>query len=186
MTPFFSELGADDYVAFRDSLTGDIAELAQELAAAEPLATSTASDWADLLRRAEGVNARLGHVESYLGCATAADARNELAQREESGLASINAAFDKLLVAVRSTLGGADDDAFAALLACEQLKGAGYFLRRLRYRARHSMSRDLEDLAADLAVDGIGAWVGSTTASPATSPSSTRLRDSRPRPCPCP
>lgn len=158
MTPYFSELGGADYLSFRDALGTDMDRLTAELATAAPLSPATAADWADWLRRAEDIAARLGHLESYLGCATAADARDEQAQREESALATAAASYEKLLVAVRAALGAADDDAFATLLANDALGGAEYFLRRLRQRARHAMPAALEGLAADLAVDGIAAW----------------------------
>lgn len=161
LTPFFSELGAPDYAAFRARVAEDVPALRRRAKALAPLevgAVATIEAWTAVLLETEDVSARLRHLESYLACIGAADAQNELAQREEAALAGLNAESEKLSVVLRAGLARASDQAFAELVAHPRLAGAGYYLTRLRMQAAHSMDAELEGLAADLAVDGIGAW----------------------------
>ncbi len=158
MTPYFSDLGAPDFVQFRDQLSSDIDTMRARLSASGELTEVSRQAWALLLTDLESIEARFGHLASYLGCWTAADSASELGQREEALLASLGAVFETLLVTVRAQVGRASDDVFEALCNDDRLDGARYYLVRLRERARRTMAPELEALQAELAVDGIGAW----------------------------
>ena len=158
MSPYFSGIDEDDYKAFCATLLSDIKALASELPSAPPLEASSGETWSSLLMRLEDASARAEHLSSYLGCLGAADSRDATVKRESASLATTMAGLDKLYVAARAALGACDADAFAALEANTELKGAQYFLGRLRRQARQSMSSDLEGLNADLSVNGLSAW----------------------------
>ncbi len=157
LTPYFTAIDGDDYASFRDALSRDIDSL-RARAEAMPGVGDDPASWAALLTEAEDVAARFGHLSSYLSCTTAADATDERGQREEAGLATLGAAFDKVFVHVKAAFKAADDDAFEQLVADERLAPARHYLERMRKRAARTMSADLEGLTADLSVDGIGAW----------------------------
>ncbi len=158
LTPYFSALGADDYVAFRDALTSDVNALRERADGLAALTSDSAADWADLLSDVEGVSARFGHLSSYLSCVGAANSADEQAQRQEAALATLGAGLQKLLVAIQATVKQADDAAFSALTSDERLETAAYYLSRVRRRAATTMSAELENLNADLSVDGMDAW----------------------------
>jgi len=158
LTPYFSALGADDFVSFRDALSQDVTSLAAQASALPTLAPGTATEWATLLADLEQVSVRFGHIRSYLSCVGSANSADENAQRQEAALATQGAALQKVFVAVDAAMKQATDDAFDALASDERLQSARYYLSRIRQRSSQTMPAELEKLNADLAVDGIDAW----------------------------
>ena len=155
---FFPAFDGTEMRRFKERLRADVRELQAEAAQAGALAAETLDAWERVILRLEDVEARLGHIFSYVGCLAAADAGNEDYSREEASLAQLAAEAEKAEVDLLHALKEADDGEFEALTARERLSGAEHRLRRLRRRARHTMSREQEKLAADLAVDGLHAW----------------------------
>lgn len=158
MTPYFPEFDGAEYRRFRGALGSELDALANELEELDSIDSGSAARWAVALARLEQVNARTAHVSGYLGCLGAADSTDEGVQRETAALAEARAALEKLYVRVRAELGSCDEAAFELLLAQPPLEDTDYFLRRLRERADFSMEPELEGLAADLGVTGLGAW----------------------------
>jgi oligoendopeptidase F len=158
MTPYFSAIDGDDLRAFRDELAADLEARGAALASVAMLAPDTTAAWADELVRLEALSARVRHLSSYLSCMGAADARDEGVRRETARLASLRAELEKLFVAVQAQLGVASDEAFDALCARPEVAPLRYALTRLRARAATMMPAELERLAADLGVTGLGAW----------------------------
>jgi oligoendopeptidase F len=158
MSAYFPELLGPAYRTFREELARDVASLQAELRALGALRGETARELAALLVRIERVSSRTGHLASYLGCLSAADAKNEAITREVASAAAARAEYEKLFVAVRAALAACDDPTFRALASEPALEGATHFLGRLRESARQRMDAPLEELAADLAVTGIDAW----------------------------
>jgi len=158
LTPYFDAIEGDAYRAFRAALAADVAKLQADADALGPLQGESRDGWAALLVRLEDAQARNGHLGSYLGCRGAADARDAVVQRETASASAAAAELEKVFVSVRAALRDTDDAVFEALLDDERLRGCRYFFERMRQRARLSMERDQEALAADLAVTGIGAW----------------------------
>ena len=72
---------------FKDELQRDIATAREQAAALAPLAEDNADAWEAVFLLTEGLTDRLSHLGSYLGCLTAADARNEDYAREEAAFA---------------------------------------------------------------------------------------------------
>jgi oligoendopeptidase F len=158
MTPYFDEFDGASYRQFRQDLDRDVESLAREADALGAPEAGTFPAWVALLTKLENVSSRAGHLAGYLGCLSAADARNEAITRENAAAGAARAAYEKIFVTVRAALGETDDATFEQLLAAPELEGASYFLSRLRHSSRERMAPDLEGLATDLAVTGINAW----------------------------
>jgi len=159
MTPYFPELDGDDYRRFVGALADDVAALRAELGdAPEPLDADGLERWVARLARLEELSTRSGHLAGYLGCLGAADSRNETVQRETAAAARARVELQKCFLAVQAVLRDVDDALFEELRDAPALEGAGYFLARLRHSARFRMAPELEMLASELDVDGLGAW----------------------------
>ncbi|MCB9662995.1 MAG: M3 family oligoendopeptidase [Alphaproteobacteria bacterium] len=153
LSAWFEDVGTPDYRAFVDRLTADLASLPSRLGAAEGT-----DALAGVLGDVEDAQARLWHLSAFLSCRRSADGRDEAVQRAEGERARLAAASTKVTVALQDALAGLDAAAFETLCAHPSLQDADHALRRTRDRARHAMPAALEDLAADLGVDGLHAW----------------------------
>ena len=157
-TPYFAELGGPAYRDFLTRLAEDVGALQRELAELGGIEDENLSSWAGALERLESATARSGHVAGYLGCLGAADSRDEYVQNETASAAAARVELEKVYVALRSALENVDEERFGRLLDQPALRDVAYFLARLRTRARWSMESELEELSAELAVDGLSAW----------------------------
>lgn len=160
MTPYFTAPDGTDYDAFWRTAVEDISRLEREVASLNALdpAGDALDAWAVFLNALERAEVRVHHVESYLECMNAADARDEAVRRRLGELAALRARLETLLVAARARLSAASESGFAALLEHRDLQTVRYWLERMRVRARHAMEPALEGLAAELAVTGLSAW----------------------------
>lgn len=160
MTPYFTAPDGPDFQDFWRSSTEEVARLVRVVDTLPPIAADAAAEsaWRAFLLDLERADARLRHLESYLDCMGAADARSEVVKQRVGELATLLAEQEKLLVAVRTHVGKAPKDAFRTLLGHEDMRPVGYWLERVRTRARFAMEPALEALAADLAVTGLSAW----------------------------
>ncbi len=157
LTPYFSELGGADYRAFWRELRRDLDTLRERASGLGAIAEDREA-WVAFLRDFEGVSERGQHLGSYLSCFTAANSADEAGQREEASLAALQASLQKLWIFVRSAFRAADDGAFRDLVETPVLEPVRYLLDRTRRRAEADMRPELEELNADLAVNGIDAW----------------------------
>ncbi len=158
LSSYFPAFNGPEMAKFKNALekdTRDLLELARALA---PLDEGNVETWEDILLRSEDLFTRLRHVASYVGCLTAADARNEAYLKEEAALTLQYAEATKLQTELLRGLKTASDGSFEALTRRESLSDAGYLLGRMRREARYTMDSAREALAADLRVDGISAW----------------------------
>ena len=158
LTSYFPEFDGPAYREFKRDLKADTATTLVAVQSLTPLATATVSAWATAFAQWEGLQARLGHLSSYLGCLGAADAANEAYQAEAAALSETEADLGKLTATLKRGLAGDDAGAWDALLAQPQLADAIHTLTQLREAGRSLMSADEENLAADLNVDGLHAW----------------------------
>lgn len=158
LSPFFASFDGREYREFRTRLARDLAQLLADARDLGALERERIPDFASLLERLEDATARSAHLASYLGCLHAADSRDEAVSRELASAASARAEQEKVYVRVRAALRDADDDLFAELCADRRLRSAGFFLSRVRERARWSMGEAEEALAADLDATGLSAW----------------------------
>ncbi|UCE84868.1 MAG: M3 family oligoendopeptidase [Deltaproteobacteria bacterium] len=158
LTPYFPAFGGDAYRAFRDALAADLEALPARVPPRVPAGREGLERFADVLLQIEDASARSAHLGSYLGCLSAADARDEAVQRERAAHAARRAQLETALAGVRAALRDADDERFAQLVADPRLEGAAYMLARLRRAAAWTLAPELERLAAELDVTGLSAW----------------------------
>jgi len=146
LTPFYAErLGADyqkDRQAFRDRL----AQALQE------------NDLVKLLPLWEGLVSDSEHMGSYLTCLRSADGRDQSVGQELASFQSDGSRMRQLEVTLGEKLRELNDSQLEELLQNSALKDLDYYLKRLRQRALWQMSGELENLSADLDVDGMSAW----------------------------
>ncbi len=167
LTSWFPVFRGEAYLAFREALRRDLRELGAELedlagaAAPVPPAAAAAPEpeaLGRILLRLEEVHARAQHLAAYLGCLAAAHAGDDEIEAEVASAAGDRAPLEALFARLRWLLGALPEGRFGELLARPELEGAEYALRRMREAAARSMAPELEGLAAELAVTGIGAF----------------------------
>ncbi len=158
LTSYFPEFGGPGMTEFKENLHSGISELEQSAAKLNPLSDANADDWEALLLKSEELITRLGHLSSYIGCLSAADAGNEAYSQEEGRLAKLFASFEKYNTEVLRGFKDVPDDVFERFISREKLKGAEYYIKRIREMAKYTMAKELENLTSDLNIDGIGAW----------------------------
>lgn len=155
MSPYFSGVGLEDYADFKRALLDDLESLSGRAGAVVPGAVEPLRD---VLLRLEDVERRMDHLSSYLGCTASADARDEATRAELAALSGQRAHLQKVYVRVQSLLRALSPESFQALCLLPEVQPVAHFVERVRRRALVTMAPELEELAADLSVDGISAW----------------------------
>lgn len=158
LTSYFSEFGDESYLTFKKSLKAGIEELDARARRLLEDGSVRVETWESVFIDVEPALARFSHLSSYISCLTAAEAKNTAYQKEESFLAELQALNAKLSDKLIRGLGLLSDDDFQQLLASDKLQGAGFRLEQWRREAVRRMPAELEDLAADLGVNGLSAW----------------------------
>ena len=158
LTSYFPGLDSAAYREFKQTLAADVAARLGEASRLAPLDAVNTAAWAEVFAAWEELGARVGHLASYLDCLSSADAANEAGLTERTALAALTAEFAKFKTQLLRGLRGAGGPAWNALTGTAALAGAAHSLERLRTEAAHQMSAAEEALAADLGVDGLGAW----------------------------
>lgn len=158
LTSYFPTFNGPEYQAFKAALARDLTDSLTASSNLEALDAYNQADWARQVNAYEDLASRIGHLGSYLGNLSSADAANESYKRESAQLATQSATLTKLRNELIRAAGSANEADWQTFLAESSLGGAGYTLSRLRSEARHRMARAEEALAADLGVDGISAW----------------------------
>jgi len=158
LTPFFTSFNCPEMISFRKAVEADLDELITMAKALAPLSSRTQIQWEEVFVRSEKLLGRLIHYGVYVSCLCSANARNEEYQKENSSLALLDAEFQKLDIEMKRALRDAKDKDFEKFLARKPMESIVYYLARLREEARKSMSPELENLNADLGIDGISAW----------------------------
>ncbi len=158
LTSYFPGPASPELISFRDQVGSDAATLRERAKALGTPTQGNQADWVALLGELEQLGARYGHLSSFLGCMAAADATDDVVAKENARKARLSSALAKTMVTVRAAMATADDATFASLVAVPALKSASYYLTRMRERAKRAMPAPLEELAADLGVNGMSAW----------------------------
>jgi oligoendopeptidase F len=150
--------------AFDETLAkfrSDLASLADDSDRLPPVAanSSASNAWGEFLARYETIASTATDLAAFVSCHAAADAGNKRFQQLEAVLASFEPDKERIAtnidLAVRD-VDGATLDRFAA--ANPKLAENEFFLKDHQQRARLRLPKEMENLAADLAVDGIHAW----------------------------
>jgi oligoendopeptidase F len=149
---------------FRAKLAGfrsELARVAEESDRLPPLSrsTSSAGAWGEFLERYAAVAATASDLSSFVSCHAAAEAGNKLFQQLEATLASFEPDKERIATNVELALRDLSPDDLGAVSAAHPTLAANaFFLQDRRQRAGLRLPKELESLAADLAVDGIHAW----------------------------
>ena len=77
LSSYFTEFGSPIYTAFKAELVDTIAELDQRAGQLLLEKIVALNNWETLLIDYEHMQANFSHIASYIGCLTAADAKNE-------------------------------------------------------------------------------------------------------------
>lgn len=158
LSSYFDAFDSPGYRVFKQTLGRDLQALGNQLAEAPGLCVDSIGTWAFLIGDYENLSRRFSHLSSYIGCLASADAANELYAGEEAALGLIDAEMEKHGQRFEQILGAAEPTAFVALCEHPELGDASYRLKTMRENAQRRMTAREEALAADLAVDGPGAW----------------------------
>lgn len=158
LTSYFPEFNGNEMMAFKERLDQDINSLLEKATALPSLGSENVGAWERVVLQSEEIQARLSHLSSYVSCLGSADSRNEDYRKEEAWLARLRAQFSKVRIEFLRAIKHASEDLFAAFARREALRGAEYFLNRLREESQRTMAAEKEALAADLGVDGLHAW----------------------------
>lgn len=146
LTPFYSERLGSDYQEDRQNFRLKLDQALQE------------TDLVKLLAQWEGLVSDSEHMGSYLTCLRSADGRDQSVGQELASFQSDGSRMRQLEVTLGEKLRQLDDAQLEELLHNPALKDLEYYLKRLRQRALWQMSSELENLSADLDVDGMSAW----------------------------
>ena len=98
------------------------------------------------------------HMNSYLLCLRSADGRDQVVAQELASLQNDCSRMRQLEVSLGEQLKELSEAQLDELLQDTRLKGLDYYLKRHRQRALWQMTGELENLAAELDVDGMSAW----------------------------
>jgi oligoendopeptidase F len=155
MTDLFAAPDAPGYAAAFDRFLNQLTELESAL----PMllaANDQATSLSELLERFNAIFEARRTMGAYLGCLTAADSRDSVAQAKQSELQEVGVRLGALYNRFERWVGGLT---LAPLLAqSEVIQGHQYMLEQMQTSASHRMGAEAEDLAISLSPMGPQAW----------------------------
>lgn len=151
---YFSAPDGEDLAEFLRTLQADL----DALAAAAEAPDHRSQDWPGLLVRQESLQARLGHLSSYVYCVQSADPANAAAAAALTIENRLRAAFEAVASRLAAALGALADQDFERICADPALAGLDWRLRRQRAEAASRLSPSEERLAGDLLQDSLHGW----------------------------
>ncbi len=158
LTTYFDEFDGNSYRSFKDRLTEDLKDLTDTFETLKRVSNETLEKWADWMGQLEELDARFGHLGSYLECLNAANSEEEAYEKEaawkQEAIAGLKALYAKLNRILEKT----EDDTFEKLANLPSMKDAVFFLRERRKRAQFQMDDQSEALATEMNINGINAW----------------------------
>lgn len=160
LTSLFAEFDGPEYRAYRDAWHADVTAAVAHVETLAPLTADTLDTWADYMCTREALSTQRAHLGCYLGCLSAADARNDAVKSESDALDVWDAKIEGLDSRFIAAIKDADDDVWAKYLAHDKLQGLTHLLRRFKHQAGWALPTDQELLATDLKVTGFHAWWG--------------------------
>lgn len=158
LTSFFPKLQGPEYKKFLEECRSDVASLQADAGKLGSMTAANVDAWVSVFLRLEMLGARLAHVHAYLDCLQAEDTRVEAVGQELGALSVLDSELLKTHVFIDEALKAVDDAVFEKLASHEKLASARYALEKMRRQARFTMEPELENLVAELGVDGFTAW----------------------------
>jgi len=150
--------------AFEQTLTKFRTELASladdsDRLPAVAVSTSTSTAWGEFVTRYEKIAATASDLSSFISCHAAADAANKRFQQLEGVLSSFEPNKERVATNVDLALRDVDPPTLERFAGANPTLAANaFFLKDRRERALLRLPKEMENLAADLSVDGIHAW----------------------------
>jgi oligoendopeptidase F len=158
LNTYFSEFNGPEMKTFKESVDNDISKYLEKASSLEALDKENADKWEEIFIKSEDISARLSHLGSYIGCLSAADARNEEYLKEEANMALFWAKFSKLDIEMLRAIKKAPKNVMKSFIDRKIFTGIQYFLERMYEESKRTMTPEKERLSTDLGVDGISAW----------------------------
>lgn len=158
LTSYFPSFDGMVYCEFKTALIQDLTAHLKTAAELPGLTADNHSAWAKLATALEDLSARIGHLSSYLHNLASADTAKASYKQENAQLARHFSTLTKLHNELIRAFGTASPADWNVFISTPALQGAAFRLERLRSEASHRMTGAEESLAADLGVNGIGAW----------------------------
>jgi oligoendopeptidase F len=158
LTSYFPEFNGPEMKKFKKELKEDIESIRNEASSLSSLDTNNQNEWEKIFLECEDLTMRYSHLRSYIGCLASADSLNEEHLREEAEMSVLGAEFSKLSSVLLNAVKDSPKEAFDSFTKRQALNDAAYYLNRVREESQKRMDPENEILAADLGVDGIGAW----------------------------
>ncbi|MBU1024300.1 M3 family oligoendopeptidase [bacterium] len=158
LTSFFPNFNGPEMIAFKKKLEEDIKKLQARAEGLGPLTEDNMTEWESIIVDSEDFYVRSGHLGSYIGCLSAADATNEEYKKEDGVYRVLLSEAEKLEVDVLHAFKGLDNELLKKFISSEALKDTEHYHRRILEKAEHTMSRQEEVLASELNVNGLHAW----------------------------
>jgi len=158
LTSYFPKFNGPEMKKFKKELKKDIESIRNEASSLSSLNSDNQGEWEKIFLDSEDLTMRYSHLRSYIGCLASADSINEEHLREEAEMSVLGAEFLKLSSELLNAVKDSPDHVFDSFTNRQGLKDASYYLNRVREESKKRMNPENEILAADLGVDGIGAW----------------------------
>ena len=170
LTPFYPSPDSEECVRDVAAVIAEIADLtaffdrcAIGWEAARPLDDATVATFEEAIGRYNSLLAHANTVGVYLHCATAADARDLVAQRHLSALQQHGVSVPSYPLRIAGLharlvawIGSLDVDGLIA--GSPVARDHAYFLRKAKEQAAHLMSQEAEEVSAALGSAGTVAW----------------------------
>ncbi len=158
LTSYFPEFNGPEMKEFKKKLKEDIKSIRDKASLLSSLDSTNQNEWEKIFLDTEDLATRYSHLRSYIGCVASADSMNEEHLKEEADMSVLGAEFSKLSSELLNSLKNAEDEIYNSFTQKSSLSSASYYLDRMREESQRRMDQENEILAADLGVDGIGAW----------------------------
>lgn len=158
LTTYFDAFDDESYRSFKDRLIEDLKDLTDILQALKHISNETLEKWAVWIGQLEDLDARFGHLGSYLECLNAANAEEEIYQKEEAWEQEQSAGLKILYAKLNRVLEKSNNDTFEKLVCLPSMKDAAFHIRERRKLAQFQMDDQSESLATEMNINGINAW----------------------------
>lgn len=148
-----------EFQALLSDYRRDLEQLAGLSETLPQVSVAAAGQWADFLERVSQVSERGHDLGAFVGCHAAADSENKQLQQIEAALAALGPLENTVWTNLEAAFRGLSDVDLAAFAEADaRLQRLTFFLQERRRNANMRLPKELEQLYADLAVDGIDAW----------------------------
>lgn len=166
LSPLFSKLDSDDFRAGMAGLDSELAELhkllderqIRKLAQAPEASAALAADVREVIARVNRIALQAERLDCFLQCLVTTNSYDDAAQRELSRLELLDTRRKQIDVRIQGWIGSLGPVLNELLKRDTSLAGQKFYLEETARLSKHLMSDDLEALAAELTVDGGGAF----------------------------